>query len=282
MSIIGNAIGLLSTAWPTPGLSSADSLARVSAHGGKGHVDASPPGVVSIDLDHLARAGQLVLPNARTPHAEEFRHMKRQLLKNASSKDDSENNLSLIMVTSALPREGKTFCAINLALSMAAEIDTSVLLVEADVVRPSVMTRLGIESKLGLLDLLSDPDLALSDVILQTNVPKLSILPAGTRHVMSTELLSSTAMASLLDALVDGGAHNRVVIFDAPPLLLTNEAKVLASRMGQVLLVVAASSTPRSAVGEALSALAQRPIVMSILNKARASKLPYGYGHYRG
>lgn len=207
--------------------------------------------------------------------------MKRQLLKNARSQGAAEHRLSLIMVTSALPREGKTFCAINLALSIAAEIDTSVLLVDADVVQPAMMNRLGIKAGRGLLDVLTEPGLDVDDVILQTNVPKLAILPPGTRNVMSSELLSSAAMESLLVSLA-WRDPNRVVIFDAPPLLMTNEAKVLASRVGQVLLVVAASSTPRSAVMQAFATVEQCPIVMSVLNKTSQSVAPYGYGQYRG
>lgn len=236
---------------------------------------------VTLDTDRLVRAGHIVPPHAGSPQAEEFRHMKRQLLKNARSQGAAEHRLSLIMVTSALPREGKTFCAINLALSIAAEIDTSVLLVDADVVQPAMMNRLGIKAGRGLLDVLTEPGLDVDDVILQTNVPKLAILPPGTRNVMSSELLSSAAMESLLVSLA-WRDPNRVVIFDAPPLLMTNEAKVLASRVGQVLLVVAASSTPRSAVMQAFATVEQCPIVMSVLNKTSQSVAPYGYGQYRG
>ncbi|MDE2402245.1 MAG: XrtA-associated tyrosine autokinase [Burkholderiales bacterium] len=235
-------------------------------------------GAVTLDMDGLVRAGRIVPPHVGSPQAEVFRHMKRQLLKNARSKESAVKRLSLIMVTSSLPREGKTFCAINLALSMAAEIDTSVLLVDADVVRPSVMKRLGIHAGKGLLDVLTEPDLDLADVILQTNVPKLSILPAGTRNIMSTELLASAAMESLLMSLATS-QPDRVVILDAPPLLVTNEANVLASRVGQILLIVEATRTPRNAVGQALATIEQCPIVMSVLNKAHESTLPYGYGY---
>lgn len=233
---------------------------------------------VRLDLDRLTRSGRIVPPHARTPQAEEFRNMKRQLLRNARMQKNAYERMTLIMVTSSLPREGKTFCAINLALSMAAEIDTSVLLVDADVLQPSVMSRLGIEAEKGLLDVLSEQGLELDDVILQTNVPKLSILPAGTRNAMSSELLACSAMEALLSSLAESDP-TRVVIFDTPPLLLANEAKVLASRVGQVLLVVEASTTPRSAVGHSLAALEDCPVVMSVLNKAHQSAVPYGYGY---
>lgn len=236
---------------------------------------------VTLDLERLERSGHLVPTQTRSALAEEFRHIKRPLLKNARIKESTANRLSLIMVTSALPREGKTFCAINLAMSLAVEIDTSVLLVDADVVRPEVLQRLGIQAEKGLLDVLTDPDLRLSDVVLKTNVPKLSILPAGTRNNMSTELLASEAMETLLESLTTR-YPDCVVIFDAPPLLVTNEATVLASRVGQVVLVVEASGTPRAAVAQAFAAVEQCPIVMSVLNKAHESAAPLGYGYYYG
>ena len=236
---------------------------------------------VTLDLERLERSGHLVPTQARSALAEEFRHIKRPLLKNARSKESAANRLSLIMVTSALPGEGKTFCAINLAMSMAVEIDTSVLLVDADVVRPEVLQRLGIQAEKGLLDVLTEPNLDLSDVVLKTNVPKLAILPAGTRNNMSTELLASEAMETLLVSLATRYS-DRVVIFDAPPLLVTNEAKVLASRIGQVVLVVEASNTPRSVVAQAFAALEQCPNVMSVLNKAPEPAGPLGYGYYYG
>lgn len=252
--------------------------ARAAAESTDLHVDAP---MVVLDLEQLERSGHLVPTQTRSALAEEFRQIKRPLLKNARSKDPIGSRCSLIMVTSALPGDGKTFCAINLAMSMAVEIDTSILLVDADVVRPNVLQRLGVPPAKGLLDLLTDGQLSLGDLILKTNVPKLSILPAGTRTHASTELLASDAMEALLGSLTE--THpDRVVIFDAPPLLVTTEARVLASRLGQVVMVVAASSTPRSVVAQAFSAVEQCPIVMSILNKAHAPEGPLGYGYYYG
>jgi len=235
---------------------------------------------VTLDLERLERLGHLIPTQVRTPLAEEFRQIKRPLLRNARAKDAAQRRQSLIMVTSSLPGEGKTFCAINLAMSLSIEIDTSVLLVDADVVRPEVLQRLGVPPQRGLLDLLTDPTLRLSDVVLKTNVPKLSILPSGARHQMSTELLASEAMGSLLQTLAEGSS-NQIVIFDSPPMLVTTEAKVLAQRLGQVVLVVEASGTPRSAVMQAFAAVEQCAVVMSVMNKSRVPAGP-GYGDYYG
>jgi receptor protein-tyrosine kinase len=164
-------------------------------------------------------------------------------------------------------------------MSLASEIDTSVLLVDADVVRPASMQRMGLQAEKGLLDVLTDTSLDLSDLILRTNVPKLSILPAGPRNHRSTELLASDAMNTLLLSLLSR-YPDCIVIFDAPPLLVTNEATVLASLVGQVMLVVEASKTPRSAIAQAFAALEQCPIVMSVLNTAPEPAA--GYGYYYG
>lgn len=239
------------------------------------------PKTVTLDLEKLERAGHLVPAQARSQISEEFRQIKRPLLRNARDKDAVKNRLSLIMITSALPGEGKTFSAINLAMSIAIEIDVSVLLIDADVVRPGAMRTLGVDVEQGLLDLLTDASLSLEDVVLQTNVPNVSLLPAGRRNNLSTELLASEAMERLLVSLATD-YPGQIVVFDAPPLLLTSEAKVLATRVGQVVLVVEAARTPRSVVEQAFAAVEQCPVVMSVLNKANEPEVRGGYGYYGG
>lgn len=235
---------------------------------------------VEIDLDRLQAQGYLVPSQSRSPLADEFRHIKRPLLK-AARASGADNRGALIMVTSALAGEGKTFCSINLAMSMAMEVDTSVLLVDADTVRPTVLSRLGLSTQRGFLDALVDPSVELSDVMLRTNIPKLSLLPAGTPHARSTELLASAAMERMLVELATKYS-DRVVIFDAPPLLLTTEARVLASRMGQVVVVVEASGTSRRHVAQAFAAVEQCPNVVSVLNKCEAVSEWAAYGGYYG
>lgn len=235
---------------------------------------------VSIDLALLEAEGYLVPTLARSELAEEFRQIKRPLLHHAQSADRvTDPRASLIMVTSAIAGEGKTFCALNLAMSIAMEIDTSVLLIDADVIRPSILGRMGLPNTRGLLDVLADPSLDLSEVMLRTNVSKLSVLPAGTANARATELLTSESMDRLLTELATKYA-DRVVIFDAPPLLLTTEGKVLASRVGQVLMVVAASQTPRAAVLQAFAAVEACPVVVSLLNRCRDPLQMRNFGYY--
>lgn len=235
---------------------------------------------VTIDLVRLGQEGLLNPEAARLEQVEELRAVKWPLLNQARSRAGQPGARdNLIVVTSALPGEGKTQTALNLALSLAMEVDTKVLLVDADVAMPSVMRRLGLSPSRGLLDVLAHRDLDLADVMLRTNIPKLTLLPAGSTTVTSTELLGSTAMDHLLTELATR-YPDRIVIFDAPPLLATSESRVLAHHVGQVVLVVEAHRTPQRAVRQALSAVQDCGVVWTLLNKASAPSAAIGYGRY--
>lgn len=234
---------------------------------------------VRLDLERLEREGYLVPSQARSQLAEQMRIIKRPLLANA--RGESAQTLSrpnLIQVVSAMPGEGKTFFAVNLAMSIAMEVDLSVLLVDADVLRPSVLARCGVEPSRGLMDVLKTPSLDLADVMLRTNVPKLTLLPAGTANSQSTELLASTAMERLLDELASR-FPDRIIVFDAPPLIPTTESRVLASRVGQVVMVVEAGKTTHAQVTQAYAAVEQCPVVLSVLNRASGNS-GEAYGYY--
>jgi exopolysaccharide/PEP-CTERM locus tyrosine autokinase len=236
---------------------------------------------VDIDLERLAAMGYVTPDRPRSQIADEFRVIKRPLLLNVNGKSAGTIvRPNLIMVTSSLPGEGKTFVTTNIALSMAMELNKRVLLVDADVSRPSLLPRLGLTAPpVGLLDLLENPSLALSDVLLRTNVDKLSLLPAGTPRGQATELLASEAMSQLLEELASRYA-DRIVIFDAPPLLPSPESRVLATHMGQVIMVVEASKTPQKTVTQALATIESCPVVMPLLNKASHSEVGFYYGYY--
>ncbi len=235
---------------------------------------------VELDLRRMSRSNLLVPGEPRSQLEEEFRIIKRPLLENVRGQTAVRpHRANLIMVTSAIPGEGKTQTAINLATSIAIELDHTVLLVEADVLRPSVLERVGVSAQKGLLDLLSNKSLELSDVLLKTNIPKLTLLPAGTASSRSTELLASTAMDGLLEELASKYA-DRVIIFDTPPLLSTTESRVLASHMGQVVMVVESGKTPISSVQQAFATVESHPVVLSMLNKYRGPKGKNTYGYY--
>ncbi|MGO8754207.1 MAG: XrtA-associated tyrosine autokinase [Gallionellaceae bacterium] len=241
----------------------------------------SPSNPTMLDLTRLRRVGGVIPNEEKTQIAEEFRMIKRPLITNAFGKGAGHiKNGNLIMVTSALAGEGKSFCAINLAMSIAMEMDHTVLLVDADVARPSIPKLLGVHAQRGLLDLLLDEKLELSDAILKTNVEKLSILTAGKRSRHATELLASQSMSKLLGD-ISQRHRDRIIIFDSPPLLLTTEAHVLAAQMGQIVLVVEAETTPQKAVMEALRQIESCDVINLIYNKSRAfaGEGYYGYGY---
>jgi protein-tyrosine kinase len=235
---------------------------------------------VELDLDRLAAKGFLVPGIDRSMMEEQYRIVKRPLLKNATGQSAAPIvRGNLIMVTSALPGEGKTFSAINLAMSIAMELDHTVLLVDADVVRPAVLDRLGLPPAKGLLDVLTGRVKDMADVMLRTNIPKLTVLPAGTASSRTTELLASGAMEDLLDELARS-YQDRIIIFDAPPLLPSTESRVLATRMGQVVVVVEADVTNTTSITQAFATLESCPVVMSVLNKCRGKVANTAYGYY--
>lgn len=235
---------------------------------------------VEIDFAWLRKQGIIVPNERRSGLAEEFRIMKRPILDNAFGRSSAMRvpNGRLVMVTSSLPREGKTFCTVNLALSMAMEVNRTVLLVDADVARPAIPHTLGFQSDRGLMDVLTEPDIDIPDVLLRTSIPNLSVLPAGRPHGRSTELLASEAMMHLLDELHDR-YDDRIILFDSPPLLATSEPGVLAGHMGQIIMVVEAEHTPRTSLERAMEQLQHCDVVLTTLNKA--TRLP-GLGGYGG
>ena len=237
---------------------------------------------VHVDVARLKDEGYLTPDGERTRVAEEFRIIKRPLLENAFGKGSSlVEHGNLIMVTSALPGEGKTYTAINLAMSIAMEMDKTVLLVDADVGKARVHEMLRIPMGPGLIDLLIDESLDAGDVMLQTDIPKLRVIPMGQYHPHSTELLASDEMRRLMEELATRYS-DRVVIFDSPPLLATSEAVVLAGLMGQLVFVVESSRSLQGTVKDALSLVdASKPVGL-VLNKVRklTGTNHYGYGSY--
>jgi receptor protein-tyrosine kinase len=240
---------------------------------------------VQLDLTALAMAGFVTPEMPRSTIANQFRVIKRPLLVNAAGRGASVVQAgNLIMVTSAMAGEGKTFNAINLAMSIAMEQDHRVLLVDADVARPSISRVLGLPPGPGLLDLLVDDRIEMADAMLRTNVDKLTLLPSGTPHPRPTELLASDAMTALIHQM--GRRYpDRIIIFDSPPLLLTTEARVLATHMGQIIVVVQAERTLQTQVRHALTTIEACPVKLMLLNQVRGGDQDaygYGYGYGQG
>lgn len=235
---------------------------------------------IAVDHDQL-RANGLLAPGADERRlADQYRVIKRPLLGNADPSRRSVLPLgNLVVVASALSGEGKTFTCVNLCLSIARERDWSVVLVDADSSKPHLTRLFSAERELGFMDLLRDPELSFENLVMPTDIPGLSLLPAGAHDVDASELLASRRMKELCQKLSSTDVA-RMIVFDSSPLLLTTEAIALASQVGQVLMVVRADSTPQQAVLAALEKLDPEKAINCVLNQASGADLSESYGYY--
>lgn len=237
------------------------------------------PRFLQVDRSRLRTQSMIVPEEGRTAIAESFRRIKRQILANLANPKPGAPPANLVMVTSAFPGEGKTFCSINLAISMALEVDRTVLLVDADVAKGNVPTMLGFKPDRGLMEVLLERRLDLSHVLWKTDIGSLTLLPAGAGHKHATELLASEAMRRLLHDMAERD-RDRVIIFDAPPLLAASEASSVANLMGQIVVVVEAGKTSETALKEALGRIEAGRVTGLLLNKTQGPSLEYGYPSY--
>lgn len=232
---------------------------------------------VKIDVSALAGRG-IVMPEAkRNRTVEEFRLIKRMVLSQRWDAHGAPGNT--VVVTSALPAEGKTTTAVNLAMSITAEEDLRVVLVDADFIKPDALRQLGVSARRGLIDVLQNPAMDVGEVILRTNIDKLSLIPSGQLHDRCTELLASARMDSLIKEL-SSRYEDRILIFDSPPILATTESVALTSHMGQVVFVIQAGRTKRESVTSALELIGERPNLGLVLNRAAGGFGKTDFGAY--
>lgn len=212
---------------------------------------------------------------------DDYRRIKRPLVSNACGRNKAMvERGNLILVTSAVPGEGKSYTAVNLALSIAQEMDTTVLLVDCDVAKQGVSRILGLENVSGLVDVLERDDLNIADVLLQTDIPNFRVVSAGKQHEYVAELLSSNRMSDLVNEIATRYS-DRIIVIDGPPLLPTPQTQILAGLVGQVVFVIEAGKTPQSLVEEALEMLPEEQAVGLVLNKNEGlSGSGYYYGYY--
>lgn len=232
-----------------------------------------------IDRAHLRENGIIVPESSTTALVEEFRIAKRQLL--SSAKAAGTAKARRVLICSPLPGEGKTFCATNLAVAMAAERDSEVVLVDADFAKPSVLSTLGLPARPGFMDALADPAVAIEDLVLGTDIPGLWVLPAGNQTNADSEYLASARTGELLDRLTLG-APNRMVVFDTPPALAASPAAELAKHVGQAVLVVRADYTGRNALDDSYQLLSACPDIKLLFNGATFSPSGRRFGTYYG
>lgn len=236
-----------------------------------------------VDREHLRQQGLIVPEGSVSALFEEFRIVKRQLLLNAAQLAEKGMGLAAqrILICSPHSGEGKTYTSVNLALAIAAEKESEVLLVDADFAKPSVLSTLGLPGGPGLMDALADSAVDVADCVLGTDVGGLWVLPAGNATNSDSEYLSSARCRDVLDRLI-AGAPNRIVIFDSPPVLAASPAAELAKHAGQAVLVARADSTGQGALEDAVSLLAGCPNIQLLLNGVHFSPSGRRFGAYYG
>jgi exopolysaccharide/PEP-CTERM locus tyrosine autokinase len=217
----------------------------------------------------------VTLMNPQSFEAEQFKILRTNLLFSESGKTPRS-----VMVTSAVPGEGKSFVAANLAVSVARHVNWNVLLLDCDLRRPSIHKQFGFKNVTGLSDYLANGT-PLESLLLRTGIENLTILPAGKLPDNPSELLSSQRMAALLEE-VAARYHDRLIILDAPPPRLTAEAGALARYVDGILVVVKYGSTPKDSVMELIGRLGRDKILGAVVNNFVAGGPRYHKKYYGG
>ncbi|MDE1466579.1 AAA family ATPase [Aurantiacibacter sp. D1-12] len=236
-----------------------------------------------IDREALDMYGLIQPEGHVTALLEEFRIVKRQVLKSVrKAREAGSGQLAQrVLVCSPLPNEGKSYCSVNLAIALAAEKDSEVLLVDADFAKPSVLSMLGLPAGPGFMDVLARDDMNVEDCVLATDIAGLHVLPAGNHTTSDSEYLASSRTAEVLDRLTRA-APNRIVIFDSPPALAASPAAELANHVGQAIVVARADRTGQTALEDALTLLSACPDLKLLLNAAHFSPSGRRFGAYYG
>lgn len=242
----------------------------------------------NVDRNALDEAGIIVPGGPVSGLAEEFRIVKRRLMREIQALEDAaaavpgrEGLARRVLIASANPHEGKTFCAINLAMSLAMEQDHEVLLVDADFAKPSILAALGLSAERGFMDALADPSMDVANAIIPTDIVGLSVLSAGTQTTKDSEYLASQRTETVLARLTEQ-APRRIVIFDSPPVLAASPALVLAAHVGQALMVVRADETKEGALKDAIGLMTACENIQLLLNGVKFSPGGRRFGTYYG
>lgn len=250
---------------------------------GKTEPSVSPkPGEISFNFAKL-REAKIALPGDRNSVTfNEFRSIKRKLLPIASRPRNEHRSQNVVMVSSALPGEGKTFTSMNLALALAAEKNLNVILVDGDVIRSSVSQYFVGASGAGLLDLFGKNPPSIDELMHRCKeVPNLRVLFSGSHNDAAPEMFASARMAEICDRL-STRFPDCIVIIDSPPILSTSEPTSLVTHIDHLIMVVAAGGSSRHQVESAVSALSSCRSMHLLLNKAPKWQRPAQSGYYYG
>lgn len=234
--------------------------------------------LINIDLEKLTSLGYLTPQADNKMLFEQYRRIKMPILQKAIEAVNNDRK-NIIMVTSSLEGEGKSFTSINLAMSIAYEYNYTVLLIDADVTKKMVSSVFGVKKEEGLVDYLNGNSADLSELILKTNIPKLNVLPSGSSSEHVTELYNSNKMDDLAKEL-SCRYNDRVIIFDTPPILQDSSSEAIKNIIHQVLFVVEAEKTPQHIVKKALEVISDVGDVGLVLNKSNQRTSPSYYYNY--
>lgn len=280
MSIIESALDKARRATAAATAAAATTASLPAAHEAAGAIISQRR--IAIDLNQLRAQGEFPEAGLERRFADYYREIKRPLVQ-AMLAGDARADARLVLITSALPAEGKTFTALNLALSVARERDVSVLLVDGDAPKGHLSRTFGLQDTPGLLDALSDEAVDVDSLVLGTDVEGLEILPAGKPVDGAAELLASSRMIQLATRLA---RHpRRLVLFDSAPLLASSEARALMQIPGRILIVTRSGRTPRQALLDAIAHIDNTKLHGLVLNDAHAPSgddyyTYYGYSEY--
>jgi exopolysaccharide/PEP-CTERM locus tyrosine autokinase len=239
---------------------------------------------IVVDFDRLRAADYLPERGQERRFADYCHRIKRPLIDRALGAGTPQDS-RLILLSSALPGDGKTFIALNLALSIARERDLSVLLIDGDLPKAQITRVLNLQDQPGLLDALKDDRLDVESLVFDTDVPNLEILPAGSPSEGAAEFIASARMRDIATRLITRNPR-RLVLFDSPPLLVSSEARALVPIPGQIVLVARAGHTPRRAIVDAIAHVDRQKLQGLVLNDAHLEAehgyYDYGYGETPG
>ena len=235
---------------------------------------------VHLDFAKL-RAARIITPDNKNAVAyNEFRSLKRKLIPMTRDPETGEMTRNLIMVTSSLPSEGKTFTVMNLAIGLAAERNLNIILVDGDVVRGSIADFFNAEGKDGLVELLSEKRQRIDDLLHPcADLPGLYVLFAGKHHEASPEFLASGRMADICASLSEHFTKS-IVLFDTPPVLAASETAAMAAHAHHLIMLVAAGHATRHQVEAALTEISRCRSISLLFNRAPEWERPLSDPYY--
>lgn len=237
---------------------------------------------IAVDVGQLRAAGYLPESGHELEFVDSYRELKRPLIRRCTAAG-ADPRQRLVMVSSAMPGEGKTFTTLNLALSIAREQDVSALLIDADFPRSQISRLLGVLEEPGVLDAVADPALDVESLVLGTSIKGLEVLPAGRLGPRVAELAASARMGEVMARLTRD--PRRIVILDSAPLLAASEARAMIHVPGQVLLVARSGKTSQGALQDAIALVDGERLHGIVLNDVRFGRRNdryYGYYSYQG